>query len=117
MVLELLLVIILNRLLRRCQQTFILVIDISLTSHNGKVQLGISVDTSMNPFFCFLDCSIPRASDFSCDIFLGRDWFNYVSTTIPNAKISLSETEYLDFGVSPQVGVRIEQGVFFLASI
>jgi hypothetical protein len=70
----------------------------------------------MNPFFCFLDCSISRASDFSCNIFLGRDWFNYVSTTFPNAKISLSETEYLDFGVSPQVGVRIEQGVFFLAS-
>jgi hypothetical protein len=29
----------------------------------------------------------------------------------------LLETKYLDFGVSPQVvGVRIEQGVFFLAS-
>jgi hypothetical protein len=56
---------------------------------------------------------ISRASDFSCDILLGRDWFNYVSTTFPNVKISLSETEYLGFGVSPQVGVRIEQGVFF----
>jgi hypothetical protein len=69
----------------------------------------------VNPFFCSLDCSI--SGDLSCDIFLGCDWFNYVSTTFPIAKISLSETEYLDFGVSPRVGVcMIEQGVFFLAS-
>ena len=84
-------------------------------SHNSKVQLGISVDTSMNPFFCFLECSI--SSNFSCDIFLGRDWFNYVSTMFPNAKISLSETEYLDFSVSPRLGVHIDQSVFSLAAL
>ena len=90
-------------------------------SRNGKVQLaiGISVqiDTSVDSFFCNLDCSISGSSDLSCDISLGRDWINYVSTTFPIAKISLSETEHLDFGVSPRVGVCIEEGVFFLAAL
>ena len=86
-------------------------------SRNGKVQLGIAVqiDTSVDSFFCNLDCSI--SSDLSCDISLGCDWFTYVSTTFSNAKISLSETVHLDFGVSPRVGVRIEEGVFFLAAL
>ena len=86
-------------------------------SRNGKVQLNISVqiDTSVDSFFCNLDCSI--SSDLSCDISLGCDWFTYVSTTFPIAKISLSETEHLDFGVSPRVGVCIEEGVFFLAAL
>ena len=85
-------------------------------SHNGKVQLGISVETSVDSFFCFLDCSV--SSDLSCDIVLGRDWFTYVSHVIPNATITLSETEYLDFGISPQLGIgvrMIEPGTSFLA--
>ena len=87
-------------------------------SLNGKVQLGISVETSVDPFFCFLDCSV--SSDLSCDIVLGRDWFTYVSHVIRNATITLwlSETEYLDFGISPQLGIgvrMIEPGTSFLA--
>ena len=82
-------------------------------SRNSKIQLGISVDTSVVPIFCFLDCLV--VSDLSCDIILGRDWFTYVSHIFPNATITLSETEHLDFGISPRVGVRtIEQGVSFL---
>ena len=69
-------------------------------SRNGKVQLGISVDTSVDSFFCFLDCTV--SSDLSCDIVLGRDWFAFVSHAFPKATITLSET-----------GVRLmEQGSF-----
>ena len=41
-------------------------------------------------------------------------WFNYVSHMFPNAAI---DTEYLDFGVSSQLGIgvrMIEPGVSFL---
>ena len=74
-------------------------------SRNNKVHLGVSVNTSVVPFFCFLDCSV--SSDLSCDIALGRDWFTYVSHILPNATITLSDTEYIDFGVSPQLGIGV----------
>jgi hypothetical protein len=76
-------------------------------SRNGKVQLGISVYTSVNPFFAFW------ISDLSCDIFLCRDWFNYVSTTwtFPNEKFHYRKLSTLTidwFRCFPWVGVRIE---------
>ena len=85
-------------------------------SRNSKVQLGISVNTLVDAFFCILDCTI--SSDLSCDVVLGRDWFTFVSHAFPNATITISETECLDecldFSISPRVGVRlIEEGAFF----
>lgn len=63
-------------------------------------------------FFCLLDCTVVSDLCSSCDVLLGRDWFTYASHTIPNATIRLSETEYLDFGRSPQKGIRvIEEGM------
>ena len=85
-------------------------------SRNGKVQLGISVETLIGPFFCLLDCLV--SSDLSGDIVLGRDWFNHVSHIYPNATVTLSNTEYLDFGISSQLGIgvrMIEPGVSFLS--
>ena len=82
-------------------------------SRNGKVRLGVSVDTLVDPFFCLLDCTVFNdLSPNPCDIVLGCDWFTYVSLTFPNAIIRLSETEYLDFSLSPQMGIHIiEQGM------
>ena len=96
---ELLHLTILSVLLLPCQQTFTL---LSLFTDTGlatvKVQLEISVDTLVDSFFCFLDCS-----DLSCDVVLGHDWFAFVSHVFRNATITLSET-----------GVRLmEQGAFF----
>ena len=95
---ELLHLTILSVRLLPCQQTFPLFTDTGLAT--VKVQLGISVDTSVDSFFCFLDCTV--SSDLSCDIVLGRDWFAFVSHAFPNATITLSET-----------GIRLmEQGSF-----
>ena len=63
------LVTILNRQLHRYWKLlFSQSISISQLQNNCKVQLGISVDTSVNPFFCFLECSI--SCDPFCNIFL-----------------------------------------------
>ena len=66
-----------------------------------------------------MDCTVSSDISQACYLVLGCDWFAFLSHAFPNATIALSETDCLDFGISPRVGVRllVIEGVFFPALI
>jgi hypothetical protein len=79
------------------------------------IQCAVSVNTSSGQFLCLLHLGV-GGKQLPCDIVLGCDWFNFCSTAIPGATISLSDSTILDFSLSPRVGFRSQSGEYFYQS-
>jgi len=60
----------------------------------------VSVDTLSGSFTCSVNLLI-HPGPINTDILLGRDWFNYCTTGIQNAQISMTDGKWLVFNGSP----------------
>jgi hypothetical protein len=65
----------------------------------------ISVVTTIGLFSCLVNL-IPEPVDAVYDVKLGRDWFNYCTTVVPDAQLLLSDDTCLVFSFSPFSAVR-----------
>ena len=72
---------------------------------------AVSVHTSSGQFLCLLTLAVE--DNLPCDVVLGRDWFNFCSTGIPQATIALSDSAVLDFSLSPIACLRSQSGERF----
>ena len=64
-------------------------------------------------FFCLVNL-LPRHVNAIYDLTLGRDWFNYCTTSVPDAQILLSDDMRLFFSSSPFPAVRPHRTCEFL---
>ena len=69
-----------------------------------KTSIPVSVITSMGAFSCLVNLVEPVETIY--DLKLGRDWFTYCTTSIPDAYILLSDETCLVFSSSPFSAVR-----------
>ena len=79
----------------------------------GKAGTPVAVVTTMGAFSCLINL-LPGPADAVYDLTLGRDWFNYCTTSIPDAQILLSDDMHLDFSSSPFSAVRPHHTCEFL---
>jgi hypothetical protein len=80
-----------------------------------KVGIPVAVVTTTGVFSCLVDLQ-PGPVDTVYDVTLGRDWFNYCTTTVPHAHILLSDDMCLTFSSSPLLAVRPRHTGEFLLS-
>jgi hypothetical protein len=72
----------------------------------GKFGIPVAVNvTTTGVFSCLVELQ-PGPVDTAYDVMLGRNWFNYCTTTIPDAQILLSDDMCLTFSSSPLLAVR-----------
>jgi len=71
----------------------------------GKFGIPVAVVTTTGVFSCLVELQLGPV-DTAYDVMLGRDWFNYCTTTIPDAQILLSDDMCLTFSSSPLLAVR-----------
>ena len=67
--------------------------------------IPVAVLTMSGVFSCLVKLQ-PGAADSVYDVKLGRDWYNYCTTTVPDAQILLSDDMCLMFSSSPLLAVR-----------
>lgn len=77
--------------------------------------IPVAILTTTGVFSCLVDLQ-PGAVDNVYDVRLGRDWFNFCTTAIPNAQILLSDDMCLMFSSSPLLAVRSRRTSEFLLS-
>ena len=65
----------------------------------------VAVLTMSGVFSCLVKLQ-PGAADDVYDVRLGRDWYNYCTTTVPDAQILLSDDICLVFSSPPLLAVR-----------
>lgn len=73
----------------------------------------ISVVTTMGVFTCLVNLVLEPTDVDGYDLKLGRDWFNYYTTSHPDAKILLSDDVSLVFSSNPLSAVHRHSGEFF----
>jgi len=71
----------------------------------GKFGIPVAVVTTTGVFSCLVELQLGPV-DTAYDVMLRRDWFNYCTTTIPDAQIRLSDDMCLTFSSSPLLAVR-----------
>jgi hypothetical protein len=76
-----------------------------------KSSTPVSVVTTAGVFSCLVNLFVEPV-DAVYDLKLGRDWFNYCTTSIPEAKILLSDDTCLVFSSSPFSAVRSRRSEF-----
>jgi hypothetical protein len=65
-----------------------------------RSSIPISVVTTMGVFSCLVKL-VPEHVNTVYDVKLGRDWFNYCTTSVPDAQLLLSDDTYLVFSSTP----------------
>ena len=75
--------------------------------------LPIAVTTTSGGFTCLVNL-VPDIVDADYDVKLGRDWFNYCTTTVPGAQILLSDDKCLVFSSSPFFAMRARSCEFLI---
>ena len=63
---------------------------------NSSTPGPVSVVTSKGVFCCLINL-VPEPADAEYDLKLGRDWSNYCTTSVPDAKMPLSDDICLVF--------------------
>ena len=81
----------------------------------GKSSTPVSVVTTTGLFSCLVKL-IPESVDTAYDVKLGRDWFNYCTTSVPDAQILLSDDTCLVFSSSAASAVRSRHAGLFVWS-
>ena len=89
--------------------------SIQFDSSRRNVGIPVAVLTTTGVFSCLVDLQ-PGAVDNVYDVRLGRDWFNFCTTAIPNAQILPSDDMCLMFSSSPLLAVRSRRTSEFLLS-
>ena len=64
-----------------------------------KAGTPIAVITTMGAFSCLINL-LPGLANAVYDLTLGRDWFNYCTTSVPDAQILLLDDMHLNFLLS-----------------
>ena len=89
--------------------------SIQFDSPRRNVGIPVAVLTTTGVFSCLVDLQ-PGAVDNVYDVRLGRDWFNFCTTAIPNAQILLLDDMCLMFSSSPLLAMRSRRTSEFLLS-
>ena len=89
--------------------------SLQLNIRRRNFGIPVAVVTTTGVFSCLVDLQ-PGAVDNVYDVRLGRDWFNFCTTAIPNAQILLSDDMCLMFSSSPLLAVRSRHTSEFLLS-
>ena len=71
----------------------------------GKFGIPVAVVMTTGVFSCLVELQLGPV-DTAYDVMLRRDWFNYCTTTIPDAQILLSDDMCLTFSSSLLLAVR-----------
>ena len=79
----------------------------------GKAGIPIAVTMTMGVFCCLVNL-FPGPVDTVYDLMLGRDWFNYCTTSVPDAQILLLDDMCLNFSLSPFSAVHPHHTCEFL---
>jgi hypothetical protein len=75
---------------------------------------SVAVNTTAGIFSCLVHLVVEPV-DCIYDVKLGRDWFNYCTTSVPDAQLLLSDNTCLDFSLFPFSAVRLyHAGVFLM---
>jgi hypothetical protein len=80
-----------------------------------KSSIPVSVVTTTGAFSCLVNLTEEPVDTFY-DLKLGRDWFSYCTTSIPDAYLLLSDDTGITFSSSPFSAVRPRQISEFLFS-
>ena len=75
--------------------------------------IPIAVTTTLGIFSCLVNL-VPELVDAGYDLKLGRDWFNYCTTSLPGAEILLSDDMCISFSSSPFLAMRARKTCEFL---
>ena len=84
-----------------------------------KSSIPVSVVTTTGAFSCLVNLTEEPVDTFY-DLKLGRDWFSYCTTSIPDAYLLLSDDTCITFSSSPFSAVRprqISEFLFFFLSL
>jgi hypothetical protein len=79
--------------------------SLQINIRRRNLGIPVAVLTTTGLFSCLVELQ-PGAVDNDYDVRLGRDWFSYCSTTVPQAQILLSDDMCLTFSSSPLSAVR-----------
>jgi hypothetical protein len=69
--------------------------------------VGSSKSVAVNTTAGIFSCLVHLVVDCIYDVKLGRDWFNYCTTSVPDAQLLLSDNNCLVFSSSPFSAVHV----------